>query len=368
MVNRKQKILFFVPLPPPVTGAGLRNQSLVQSKLLNDSFAIKVVPFNFAKEVDDIGKVSVQKLFKFLERFIVIVYQLIAFRPNIVYFNISLYGFALYRDAAFVFVFKAFRSNLLFHLRTQGVKMQITNSRFKKSLFKFIFRNSKVVCLSNFLTKDIEGVYKETPFVVNNGIEDVNTEIVVRQAGKEANIFFMAHLWKFKGVLELIQAAKVLASESYKYQLIIAGPEGDISITQLRAEVLSMGINNNVKIIGSIDGVKKMEIFKWADIFVLPTHFDAFPGAVVEAMQYNLPVVSTYEGAIPEIVDNRETGLLFEKGNIEQLADQLKELIMNPELRIEMGLKGKSKFDTHYTVDLFENNMKSVFESVIANA
>lgn len=367
MEMNKKKILFFGPMPPPVTGAGLRNKSLMESRLINDLFEIHVLPFNFAEEVEDIGRFSFSKVYKFFERGINIIHRLIVVRPDLVYFNVSLYGFALYRDAIYVLIFKLFNSNLLFHLRTQGVKQQALRSRFKRKLFEFIFKRARVVSLSEFLGRDIEDVYSEKPIIVNNGIKDVSADYSRSRPGsdKAPVIFFLAHLWKFKGLPELFEAFGLLKKRGVGFNAVIAGPDGDLTSESLKALVNEFGLGNEVAIVGPKFTDEKNQLFRDSDIFVLPTRFEGFPGAILEAMQFGLPVVATIEGAIPEIVDDGVTGFLVHKESPQEIADRLEQLLKDEELRAKMGSAGRLKFRDKYDLSLFEANMADVFKQVM---
>ena len=66
---------------------------------------------------------------------------------------------------------------------------------------------------------------------------------------------------------------------------------------------------------------EKEETFAKADIFAFPTYYnnECFPLVLLEAMQHSLPVVSTFEGGIPDIVDEGEAGFLVAQKNAEKL-------------------------------------------------
>jgi glycosyltransferase involved in cell wall biosynthesis len=112
---------------------------------------------------------------------------------------------------------------------------------------------------------------------------------------------------------------------------------------------------------------RKVNLIK-SDIFTLPTYTECFPLSIVEAMQASLPVISTDEGAIPDIVDDNETGFIVNKKDPEDLADKLKILIEDKDLRLKMGQRGREKFLNNYTFEIFEKNMDQVFKKVIDNA
>ena len=383
-MSQKKKILFLVPLPPPVHGAALNNRSLVDSQLINEAFHLCVIPFNFAVETNDIGRFSLYKVLKSIRRAMTIIHKMIVFRPDVVYFNLSLYGFALYRDLCYVFIFKLFNANILYHLRTQSVKSQVRNSGFKKHIFEYIFKNTHVICLSEYLCGDIVDVYQSKPLIVNDGVGELDSYTYgMNKSMAEINnisvdennntthtpqILFLSNFIKTKGVHELINALYILKTKQIKFSAILAGGAIDVSVESLQKMVNDFDLSGEVKILGPTYARDKYELFLAADIFVLPTYFEAFPGVILEAMQFTLPVISTIEGGIPEIVDDGVTGFLVQKQNVQQLADKIEMLIKDAGLRASMGMKGREKFMERYTISILEKNMKNAFDKVLAKA
>lgn len=361
----QKKVLFFVPLPPPVHGPSLRNKSLIESPLINKSYELIILPFDFAVETNDIGKFSLIKVLKAFIRAFDILRILIRSSPNLVYLNPSLYGFALYRDCFYVLIFKLFGTKLLYHLRTQGVRDQVVKSQLKRRLFVWMFKNVSVICLSNKLCEDIAGVYKGNPIVVPNGIEDVS-ELYPKSIRSEViSMLFLSNLVKSKGIFDLLEALKIVVEENKNFECLIVGHSVDISFEELELEIEKLGITRYVRVIGPRYDRGKYEILARTDILVFPTYFEAFPGIILEAMQFEIPVISTFEGAIPEIVIDNVTGLLVAKRDIGSLAEKIVRLIENKELRLALGKEARKRFETLYTMSHFESNMKIAFDQVL---
>ena len=80
-------------------------------------------------------------------------------------------------------------------------------------------------------------------------------------------------------------------------------------------------------------------------------------------MQHKLPCVSSYEGAIPKIIEDGYNGLLCNPHDINSLANCLKSLINNKEGRVKMGENGLSLYETKYKLTYFENNLNSILKS-----
>lgn len=117
---------------------------------------------------------------------------------------------------------------------------------------------------------------------------------------------------------------------------------------------------------GAQYGKEKEELFRQADIFIFPTYYhnEAFPLVNLEAMQHALPVISTNEGAIPDIIDDGITGYIVAKRDYQALAVRIEILINNPALRKKMGESGKKKFEKLYSLDVFEKMMCEILNNV----
>lgn len=105
--------------------------------------------------------------------------------------------------------------------------------------------------------------------------------------------------------------------------------------------------------------------WKDADIFVFPTLNETFGLVAVEAMEYEIPVVASAEGGIPDIIDNGNSGYTAEKNNPSSLASAIELLIKDPELCKSMGKAGRKLFEEKFTEEVFEKKMKECLEKAI---
>ena len=97
-------------------------------------------------------------------------------------------------------------------------------------------------------------------------------------------------------------------------------------------------------------------------MFAFPSHYpdECFPLVVLEAMGAGLPVVTTDEGAIPEMVRDGEDGVICPKKDPAALADTLGSLLADPLLRTRMGESGKHRYQSSYTLECFERNIVEI--------
>ncbi len=343
------------------------NFYVANSKFLQQNFEIQSIRISYKNKIEDTRIFSLKKLGVIITTSIKLLIKLFTFRPKFVYFQISPIGIAFYRDCVFVFLLKVFKKHIVFHLHGKGISTYISNSKLKKLIYQWAFRNNSVICLSKSLIYDIKFIYPFNPYIVNNAIDKVDCNFRKFQNNEKIQILFLSNLIVSKGVFVFLDALKHLNAlySSLSYTAYIVGKEAEINKVQILEEIQNRNLNNNVLYVGPKYNIEKYQMISSMDILIYPTLNDVWGLVILEAMQAGLPVIASREGAIPEIVDDGITGFLVDKNNHEQIVDKLMFLIKNPDIRIKMGFAGQAKFKEKYELKTFELNMQNVFNDVI---
>ena len=189
---------------------------------------------------------------------------------------------------------------------------------------------------------------------IYHGLNEEFTQLLADQAGNERSFVFnhrlnllaVGRLVEKKGLDILVEACASLRDDGCDVQLRIVGEEGDQS-EPLRTLVRSLKLEDRVEFLGGMNQRELLAEYKKADAFVLPCRVlddgdrDGIPNVLVEAMAAGLPVVSTGISGIPELITNRENGLLVTPENADDLAKTLVELHRDPELRRRLSAAGQ---------------------------
>ena len=135
----KAKILYFVHLPPPLHGVSTVNKFIAGSALINEGFEIKIISINYSNDLNQLDSFSVRKIFKLVSLIFKVLFNLIVFKPNYVYFSIVPLGVGFIRDSFFVVLFKVFGAKIIYHLHGNGISdvknILIYNYRFWNMAF-----------------------------------------------------------------------------------------------------------------------------------------------------------------------------------------------------------------------------------------
>ena len=164
----------------------------------------------------------------------------------------------------------------------------------------------------------------------------------------------------------MLDACRILAGEGLSFRCVLAGKlTQDYPGNTLSEEICEKGLEGIVEYTGEKYGEDKWDAFSQADVFVHPSYNDCFPLVLLEALGAGLPVVSTMEGGIPDIVRNGETGFLCPPRDADALADRISQLLMDPDLRLRMGDAARRDYEARFTRKQFEENFFSVISHVV---
>jgi len=162
-------------------------------------------------------------------------------------------------------------------------------------------------------------------------------------------LLYVGRLVPVKGLRYLLQAVKLLSDKGIDVELEVMGD--GYHRAALEVATKELGLEERVHFLGRIAfGSKLFEVYRRADIFVLPSLSEGIPKTLLEAMASGLPIVATRVGGVPDVIKDGETGLLVEPRSPEQIAKAVQRLIEDPPLRRSIIRNGYA-FAKDHTVE-----------------
>jgi glycosyltransferase involved in cell wall biosynthesis len=161
-----------------------------------------------------------------------------------------------------------------------------------------------------------------------------------------------------KGVYDLLEAVSRLRPVCPRLRVECAG-DGDMA--RLRRRALELGVGPQVTMRGWIGERERETLLARATVFVLPSHVEALPMSLLEAMAAGCPVIATKVGGIPDLVRDGENGLLVPPGKPGALADALRRLLADPVLAGRLGQQARSTIAARYTVERSLERLEQIY-------
>ncbi len=230
------------------------------------------------------------------------------------------------------------------------------------SLSTVIYSCSNAV--TRFLLQDI-GIKRERVVTIPNGIEvdsfstKINKKKKLKELGLDDDLKVVGTVCRLfepkKGVKILLEATKDTQKE-IDFQLLIVGGGKDERRLKKKAEDLGI----KALFLGERDDVA--EILQVIDVFVLPSFYEGFPVVILEAMAAGLPVVATNVGGNREVILDGRTGFIVEPGSPDKLAEKIKDLLEDDEIRKNFGEAGFKRVKENFSIDKTVDGIESLWK------
>ncbi len=179
------------------------------------------------------------------------------------------------------------------------------------------------------------------------------------------NFIFLGNLHLEKGLLVLLEASRALKTRNIPFHCDIVGaPTAEITASHINAKIIEYGLTDHVYLHGPRYGADKERLLQQADVMVFPTfyHNECFPLVLLEGMKHSLALISTAEGAIPDIIVDHETGILIEKQNAESLANAMEYLATNIDIARQFATAAHLRYMNHFTEGHFVERLCNILQ------
>jgi len=361
------KIILIGQLPPPVHGSNVM-AALFTESLQKLGHEVEIIQKTFSRTMNEVEKISFLKVLKIFTICYQLLQSLRSRRPDLCfYFNtVKLRAFVV--DALFLLILRFFKVPYILYSHGKGLRhMGVRSNPFSRALVQKTLRGATgALVLGERLKEDLTP-YLEAKrlFVLPNAIPDQTGGQVPSRPQKNptVKILFLANLKESKGPWEFLQMAREVAAKAPQARFIMAGPRvNEDFYRRLLDFIAKENLEALVAVPGGLYGADKERVYCESDIFVFPTYNEAFPLVNLEAMQWELPVVSSDEGAIPEVVMDGVTGYIVNPRDIGQLTDRVLRLVHDPELRLRMGKAGRQRYEEHYSIEAYRKNLAKALE------
>lgn len=179
----------------------------------------------------------------------------------------------------------------------------------------------------------------------------------------------VSRLFSWKGQRELIRAFALARVQCPDLKLVIVGEDAaghSSSYSQeLRALAAQLDVAQHVIFTGARSDVPR--VMAACDVFTLPSFEEPFGLVFLEAMAMARPVVAIDNGGTPEVVEHGLSGLLSPAWDVPALADNIRRLAREPELRARLGRHGRERVLAYFNAERMARDAAEAYEAVLAS-
>ncbi|MFI2744576.1 glycosyltransferase family 4 protein [Zhouia sp. PK063] len=260
-----------------------------------------------------------------------------------------------------------FNKKIIFHCHGSEMEKFYTNgSKFVKYICTNFFNNvDLILCLSpswkeffikNFRPKDI--------VVLENIVEEADLAKKRNTSSSVIEFLFLGAIGKRKGIFDLLEVLKENKSELEGKITLTVGGNGEVE--KFTSFIAINKLETLVNFKGWISGKEKKDLLLTSHVYILPSYNEGLPISILEAMSYQMPIISTDVGGISEVVENNYNGCLIEAGDQEAIYKSLKLFIENPALVQEYGIHSERKVQPYYTKNVIPK-LESIYTKLLSS-
>lgn len=376
-MNNKKTILITAPYFPPY-GGGLERYALEVSKMLSDDFNIVVVTSGERFGDDTLehqGNVKIYRLsynikicntpfsFKWFRKIRRIVKNE---KPNLINIHMPVPGIGDIASMVSVGIPKV----VTYHSGTisKGFSFwSIFTYIYESFLLKYILMSAKsIICSSDYVRFGILKKYLHKSITITPGVDTEKFYPDESKKTENASILFVAGLGKsekYKGLTNLINSIKDIIYTKKDLILNVVG-DGDLR-EEYENYVRSLGLENNIKFWGKLDGEKLVEKYQKNHILVSASTNESFSMVILEAMSCALPIIAIDVGSTSQMIEDGKNGFLLKCSNNETIKDKIIELIESKEKSKKFGEISREKVKAYFTWKSKIENYRTIIDKII---
>lgn len=281
---------------------------------------------------------AAKKLIVFAKAVLVMIVQLMVNKIGLVHIHVSTGG-SVYRKTIVAIMSLAFRRPIIMHAHSGKFPTFFASQpKLAQALIAWAFRRCRrIVAVSHHwqtFYADTLGIDPARIIVLPNPVA-MPASLPTRQAVPSIKLVFFGQIVKAKGVFDLLQATALVAGKTDNcFHVTIAG-HGNVE--DAKAMVDSLDIRKVSTILSWVGPKERDALMAGADVFLLPSYFEGLPMALLEAMSWGLPSITTPVGGIPDIIKHEVNGLFVPPGDVVALAETMQRMIADTSLRDRLG-------------------------------
>lgn len=336
-------------------------ERLLRANALLDAFDVAHLDIADRRDLANLGQLDARNVWLGVRHAAELKYLLLRHRPDVVYFEVSQNAWAFLRDSQFMLLPRLVGAKVATRLNGSDFRNfhDAAHPLLRRWMQLTLRRLDGVAVLGESLRGLFDGlVAPDRIGVVPNGTADLFSERAGPQpadrrasAGEPLTVLYLGALYKPKGILDFLEAARLMRAAGSRARFVAAGAWFDAATRrEAESKIDADGSRSAVELPGVVAGDAKRELLMRSDVLVFPgVQNEGQPYVILEAMAASLPVVSTARGAIEDMVVNERTGFIVPIRDPGAIAGALRRLEVDPAARRALGRAGRERYLDRFT-------------------
>jgi len=357
---KKFKVVIFSPALDAVSGVSTHVNMLLGSSLAKQ---FELIHFQVGSEGRAEG--GVQRLARFVFSPLQLAVFLLRTRPRIVHINTSMNHKAFWRDLSYLVVARLFGRRVVNQFHSGSAPQSLFSNSLLSSLLKrFLLASHAVTVLSSEAQRahkafDNRIAVELVPNAIDTTglLDEARTQRMDRAPLK---LVYVGRIVRSKGLFDSLEALKQLKDEGLQFHLQVAGSGPDEGAA--RALIDSLGLANEVTMLGPVFGEAKRKLWLESDIQVFPTyHNEGLPYSILESMAAGCVPITCSVAAIPDVMQDGVHGVFVPAHEPAAVAAAIRNLAADSGALFRMSQAGRQRIAEQYTVDRLAARFAAIY-------
>jgi glycosyltransferase involved in cell wall biosynthesis len=256
--------------------------------------------------------------------------------PDVVHLHTS-WGGSTVRKCVYAWTARLRGAKVVFHIHPSEFFNFVDRQRrwFRRRVYSTMSRADAIIVLTpemkSLTTHRIENVPVQ---IISNPVNPFDFGPVAGVVRDSTHVAFLGRFAEEKGVLELLESARMLLDKDINVRLTLAGAKAEADIN---AAIARLKLQDVVSVKDWLGARDVAELLRRCTVFALPSHTEGIPMVLMEAMMCGAPIVTCPVGGVPLIVKDTRNGLLVPPGDVSALTQALERFLSSPELRDQIS-------------------------------
>lgn len=266
-------------------------------------------------------------------------------------------GVSFMRSTLFLKIAKMFNKKVVMHIHGGGF------ADYYKGHNNFVTKNLKRCDKIITLSQNWVDFYASIGFQ-SSCVENVISEPILRKTQHDdvLHMLYLGLIIERKGIYDLLDVLSKNKAEFGGKLMLHIGGNGEVE--KLNKIIAEKELQDVVTFEGWVDNEKKVELLNLCDVFILPSYVEGLPLSILEAMAYNMAIVSTRVGGIPSLVKDKINGFLFEPGDKYAIFSSVNSLLNDKHLLEKMGKDNGHMIEDYYPRNV-ANKLTDIYNSLL---